>query len=123
MWPAHGWLTSTMGMRKDPIHGGQTYHRGLDIGGEKGQPVFATASGTVTFAGRSGDYGNLVVIDHGFGLQTRYGHLLSPSVEVGNQVTRGGTIGKVGYHLHYEVLANGKLLNPLRLLTQTPSAR
>jgi murein DD-endopeptidase MepM/ murein hydrolase activator NlpD len=80
--------------------------------------------------GYQGAYGNLVVIDHGFGLATRYGHLLNSTVEPGAQVKRGEIIGHVGatgratgYHLHYEVLANGKLLNPLRLLTQSPRDR
>jgi len=89
--------------------------------------VYATAAGKVSFAGYSGNYGNLIVIDHGFGLQTRYGHLLGYKVKVGEQVKRGSEIGKVGatgratgYHLHYEMLANGKLLNPMQLLTQTP---
>ena len=70
-------------------------------------------------------YGNLIVLDHGFGLETRYGHLLEFTVKQGEKVKRGDVIGRVGatgratgYHLHYEVLANGRLLNPLRLLTQ-----
>lgn len=125
IWPARGWLTSTMGARQDPITGGEDYHGGLDIAGEKGQPVYATAAGSVTQAGHQGAYGNLIVLDHGFGLQTRYGHLLDLTVTAGQQVKRGDIIGRVGatgratgYHLHYEVLANGKLLNPLHLLTQ-----
>jgi murein DD-endopeptidase MepM/ murein hydrolase activator NlpD len=127
MWPSYGWLTSTMGMRTDPVTGEQDFHSGLDIAGERGQPVYSTAAGTVTSAGYAGGYGNLVVVNHGFGLETRYGHLLNYSVNVGDRVKRGDQIGHVGatgratgYHLHYEVLANGKLLNPLQLLTQTP---
>jgi murein DD-endopeptidase MepM/ murein hydrolase activator NlpD len=125
MWPVHGWLSSTMGWRKDPITGNADYHSGLDIAGERGQPVFATATGTVTLVGYRGAYGNLVIIDHGFGLESRYGHLSAFDVRVGDQVKRGDVIGRVGrtgratgYHLHYEVLANNQLLNPLRLLTQ-----
>ena len=125
LWPAHGWLTSSMGFRRDPMTGAADYHGGLDIAGEKGQPVYATASGTVADAGYRNDYGNLVVIDHGFGLQSKYGHLSKFSVRPGHKVKRGDIIGSVGatgkatgYHLHYEVLANGKLLNPLQLLTQ-----
>jgi murein DD-endopeptidase MepM/ murein hydrolase activator NlpD len=119
-----------MGVRKDPMTGDNDYHSGLDIAGERGQPVHATAEGTVIHVGYSGAYGNLIVIDHGFGLETRYGHLLSYSVKAGAKVKRGDVIGQVGatgratgYHLHYEVLANGRLLNPLQLLTQKPRDR
>jgi murein DD-endopeptidase MepM/ murein hydrolase activator NlpD len=130
IWPAEGWLSSTMGHRVDPIDGGDDFHAGLDIAAEKGQPVHATAAGTVTHVGFEGGYGNLVVINHGFGLETRYGHLLNYSVKNGATVQRGDVIGHVGntgrstgYHLHYEVLANGKLLNPLQLLSaQKPRA-
>ncbi len=129
IWPAYGWLSSTMGPRTDPITGGPDYHAGLDIAGERGQPVFATAAGTISHVGYQGDYGNLVTVDHGFGLETRYGHLLNFSVKNGAKVQRGDLIGHVGatgratgYHLHYEVRANGRLLNPLQLLTQKPRA-
>ena len=130
MWPSIGWLSSTMGMRKDPITGGAEYHSGLDIASERGNPVFATAAGTVKHVGRRGNYGNLIVIDHGFGLQTRYGHLLTYLVTPGTKVSRGEVIAQVGatgratgYHLHYEVVANDRLINPLTLLTQKPLAR
>jgi murein DD-endopeptidase MepM/ murein hydrolase activator NlpD len=130
IWPAVGWLSSPMGPRRDPMTGDNDYHSGLDIAGERGQPVHATAAGTVTHFGYNGAYGNLIVIDHGFGLETRYGHLLSYSVKTGAKVNRGDVIGHVGatgratgYHLHYEVLANGRLLNPLQLLTQKPRDR
>ena len=125
LWPAQGWLTSTMGARRDPITGGADYHPGLDIAGNKGQPVYATAAGRVTQVGYQGAYGNLVVIDHGFGLETRYGHLSGFQVRKGDHVKRGDVIGRLGAtgratgaHLHYEVMANGRLLNPLQLLTQ-----
>ncbi len=125
IWPAKGWLTSTMGSRQDPIKGGEDFHKGLDIAGDKGQPVYATAAGTVGEADWSGAYGNLIVINHGFGLESRYGHLLNFTVKRGDTVKRGELIGHIGatgratgYHLHYEVHANGKLLNPLQLLTQ-----
>jgi murein DD-endopeptidase MepM/ murein hydrolase activator NlpD len=127
MWPAYGWLSSRMGTRRDPITGSSDFHSGLDIAGERGQPVYATAAGTVRDAGYQGAYGNLVVIDHGFGLETRYGHLQRFLVRAGAKVERGDTIGLIGgtgrttgYHLHYEVLANGRLINPLQLLTQKP---
>ena len=128
IWPAHGWLTGTFGGRSDPFTGEPGYHQGLDIATEKGQPVYATADGTVESASYTGDYGNLVVIAHGFGLTTRYGHLSAFAQKVGHEVKRGDIIGYVGStgrstgaHLHYEILANGKLINPLQLLTQ-PSA-
>ena len=125
IWPAHGWLSSNMGHRTDPMTGGDDFHAGLDIAGDRGQPVFATAAGVVTSASYQGNYGNFVVIDHGYGLETRYGHLQSFGVTKGSKVQRGQVIGRVGAtgratgsHLHYEVLANGNLLNPLRLLPQ-----
>jgi murein DD-endopeptidase MepM/ murein hydrolase activator NlpD len=125
IWPAHGWLTGGFGERSDPFTGEQGYHPGIDISTEKGQPVYATADGTVDSAAYSGDYGNLIVIRHGFGLMTRYGHLSAFAVKAGQSVTRGDVIGYVGStgrstgaHLHYEILANGNLINPLQLLTQ-----
>jgi len=125
LWPIDGWITSTMGYRQDPITGDSDFHPGLDIAGDRGEPVYATAAGTVSESGYQNGYGNLVTLNHGFGLQTRYGHLLSFSVKPGDQVKRGQVIGRVGatgratgYHLHYEVMANGRLLNPLQLLTQ-----
>ena len=125
IWPAQGWLTSGMGLRRDPMNGGRDFHPGLDIAGNKGQPVYATADGEVTERGHQGTYGNLIVVDHGFGLVTKYGHLSSYSVKQGDKVKKGQVIGRVGntgratgYHLHYEVHANGRLLNPLQLLTK-----
>ena len=67
IWPAHGWISSRVGPRRDPVTGGADYHSGLDIAGERGQPVYATASGTVKQLGYQGAYGNLVTIDHGCG--------------------------------------------------------
>jgi murein DD-endopeptidase MepM/ murein hydrolase activator NlpD len=129
IWPTHGWLTGTFGGRSDPFSGEPAFHQGLDISTDKGQPVLATADGTVESASFTGDYGNLVVLTHGFGLATRYGHLSSFAVKPGQTVKRGDTIGYVGstgratgFHLHYEILANGKLINPLQLLTQPAAA-
>jgi murein DD-endopeptidase MepM/ murein hydrolase activator NlpD len=129
IWPAHGWLTGYFGDRSDPFTSEPAFHQGLDISTEKGQPVYATADGEVESASYTGDYGNLVQIKHGFGLTTRYGHLSGFHVKPGQKVSRGDIIGYVGAtgratgaHLHYEILANGKLLNPLQLLTQ-PATR
>jgi murein DD-endopeptidase MepM/ murein hydrolase activator NlpD len=125
IWPAHGWLTGTFGGRSDPFTGEPGFHQGLDISTEKGQPVYATANGEVMSAAYTGDYGNLIQLEHGFGLTTRYGHLSKFAVKPGQHVMRGDVIGYVGStgrstgaHVHYEILANGKLLNPLQLLTQ-----
>jgi murein DD-endopeptidase MepM/ murein hydrolase activator NlpD len=125
IWPAHGWLSGTFGRRADPFTGSPAFHQGLDISADRGQPVYATANGTVSAASYSGEYGNLVVLDHEFGLSTRYGHLSKFSVKPGDIVKRGAVIGYVGStgrstgsHLHYEVLVNGRLINPLQLLTQ-----
>ena len=125
IWPAHGWLTGTFGGRSDPFSGEPAFHQGLDISTDKGQPVFATADGTVETAAYTGEYGNFVVVKHGFGLTTRYGHLSAFAVKPGQTVQRGAVLGYVGAtgratgsHLHYEILANGRLINPLRLLTQ-----
>jgi murein DD-endopeptidase MepM/ murein hydrolase activator NlpD len=125
IWPAHGWLTGYFGGRSDPFTGERGFHQGLDISTEKGRPVFATADGVVELAAYNGDYGNLIVLEHGFGLSTRYGHLSAFAVKPGNPVKRGDVIGYVGStgratgaHVHYEILANGQLVNPLQLLTQ-----
>jgi murein DD-endopeptidase MepM/ murein hydrolase activator NlpD len=123
IWPAHGWLTDSFGRRSDPFTGAPEFHTGLDISTEKGQPVVATANGTVQSAARNGAYGNMVVIDHGFGLVTRYAHLQGFNVKPGDVVKRGDVIGfagstgrATGDHVHYEVLANSQMLNPLRFL-------
>jgi murein DD-endopeptidase MepM/ murein hydrolase activator NlpD len=123
IWPIHGWLSAGFGMRPDPFTGERDFHPGLDISAEKGTPILATADGTVQLAAPSGDYGNLVIVNHGYGLTTRYGHLSKYAVWVGKPVKRGEVLGYVGAtgratgpHLHYEILANGKLMNPMQLL-------
>src|SRR5262249_8353609 len=128
IWPTHGWLTGTFGGRSDPFTGEPGFHQGLDISTEKGQPVFATADGTVSSSSYNGDYGNQIVLQHGFGLSTRDGHLSAFAVKPGETVRGGDTIGYVGStgrstgaHLHYEILANDHLINPLQLLTQPPN--
>jgi murein DD-endopeptidase MepM/ murein hydrolase activator NlpD len=129
IWPAHGWLTGTFGGRSDPFTGEPGFHQGIDISTEKGDPVYATADGVVEAAAYNGDYGNMIQIRHSFGLMTRYGHLSAFGVKPGDAVKRGDVIGRIGStgrstgsHLHYEILANGQLLNPLQLLTQ-PATR
>ena len=123
IWPVAGWLSSSFGNRRDPFTGGRDFHPGLDISASYGQAVIAPASGTVSSAGWTGNYGNLVVLEHGFGITTKYGHLSRFRVMNGQQVNRGDIIGYVGStgrstspHLHYEIWMNDKLTNPLRLL-------
>jgi murein DD-endopeptidase MepM/ murein hydrolase activator NlpD len=125
IWPTRGGLTGFFGGRSDPFTGEPAYHQGIDISTEKGQAVYATADGVVETASYSGDYGNLVVVNHAFGLSTRFGHLSAFGVKPGQSVKRGDIVGYVGStgrstgaHLHYEILVNGRLINPLQLLAQ-----
>jgi murein DD-endopeptidase MepM/ murein hydrolase activator NlpD len=125
IWPVPGWLTSRYGSRRDPFTGGADFHPGLDISADYGEPVRATADGVVAVAERSGTYGNLVEIDHGYGIVTRYGHLSRFRASAGQQIHRGDVIGFVGStgrstsaHLHYEILLNGKITDPMKLLAQ-----
>lgn len=124
MWPAAGWLSSAFGNRTDPFTGRPDFHPGIDISADKDTPIYATADGVVESASYSGAYGNLVVLDHGFGISTRYGHMSRFAVKAGDGVQRGDVIGHIGQtgrangpHVHYEVWLNGRMLNPLRLLT------
>ena len=126
IWPADGWISATYGYRTDPFTGARAFHPAVDISTRKGQPVYATATGRVFSARRNGAYGNLVELDHGFGLTTRYGHLAEFAVSVGDTVQRGDVIGyagatgrATGYHVHYEVWSNGQTVNPMSLLAET----
>ena len=124
LWPVMGALEGGMGGRHNPFTGrGWEYHEGQDIDATYGTPVEAAASGRVIIAGRQRGYGNVVYIDHGAGLSTRYGHLSQINVTVGQTVTRGETIGLVGStgrstgpHLHYEVRINNQPVDPKRYL-------
>jgi murein DD-endopeptidase MepM/ murein hydrolase activator NlpD len=125
MWPVAGWLSSSFGTRRDPFTDGKDFHPGLDISSDYGQPVLATGDAIVMAAGRNGAYGNMVMLDHGFGITTKYGHLSRISVVERQRVKRGDIIGLVGStgrstgaHLHYEVWMNGRLTNPMTLLTR-----
>jgi len=125
-WPlVSGWLTSTFGSRSDPITGEPEQHAGLDISADRGTPVHVTADGVVESAGYNGGYGNSILVNHGFGISTRYGHLSGYAIHVGEAVKRNQVIGYVGStghttgsHLHYEILLNGEAVNPLRLLAR-----
>jgi len=115
-----GWLSSYYGMRADPFTGEPALHKGLDFAGKAGDNVIATASGIVTWAGESFGYGHLVEIDHGDGYVSRYGHNDTLKVSVGDVVTKGQPIAQMGntgrstgVHVHYEVIRNGKQIDPL----------
>lgn len=116
--------SSSWGVRSDPFHGSARMHAGVDIRGPVGTPVYATADGYVGRAKRVGAYGNLVELDHGKGLQTRYGHLSKILVNPGDRVRRGqlialmGSTGRsTGSHLHYEVRMDGGAVNPVPFMT------
>ncbi|MGA2565780.1 MAG: M23 family metallopeptidase [Pseudolabrys sp.] len=116
-------MSSPFGMRLDPFLGRPAIHTGIDLRGEIGEPVHATAAGRVTIAGREGGYGNMVEISHGNGLATRYGHLSQIDVKLGQTVRIGEIIGKIGStgrstgpHLHYETRINGEAVDPQKFL-------
>jgi murein DD-endopeptidase MepM/ murein hydrolase activator NlpD len=117
-------FTSNFGIRSDPFRGTAAMHAGVDIPGPVGTPVYATADGIIDHASRLGGYGNMVEINHGKGIATRYGHLSKILVADGSKVTRGqlialmGSTGRsTGPHLHYEVRIDGHAVNPIPFLT------
>jgi murein DD-endopeptidase MepM/ murein hydrolase activator NlpD len=120
-------FSSGFGVRSDPFHAGAAMHPGIDLAGGYGTPIFATAEGTVLRAGwNSGGYGNLVEIDHGRGITTRYGHMSAILVHPGDHVTRGQQVGRMGStgrstgnHLHYEVRIDGRAVNPIPFMKST----
>ena len=123
VWPVRGWVTSDFGTRLDPYTSERVMHAGLDIATTHGKEVIAPSDGTVVFAGLEGGYGNVLVIDHGYGIKTRYGHLASIRVKAGEKVKRGALIAGVGNtgrltgpHLHYEVRVNGIAQNPRKFI-------
>ena len=125
IWPARGWVTSDFGLRVDPYTADRVMHRGLDIANRPGTPVVAPADGVVVFAGAERGYGNVLVLDHGYGVKTRFGHLAEFGVKAGERVARGQKIGAVGNtgrstgpHLHYEVRVNGIPENPRKFLLE-----
>ncbi|MBM4380142.1 MAG: M23 family metallopeptidase [Deltaproteobacteria bacterium] len=124
-WPTRGWVTSDFGDRDDPYTSQKTQHLGMDIAAPHGKAVEAPAEGTVLFSGVEGGYGNVLVLDHGHGIRTRYGHLSRLLVKAGEKVKRGQQIGAVGStgrstgpHLHYEVRVNGVPQNPRKFLLE-----
>jgi len=123
IWPVKGWLTSIFGYRTSPFTGRREMHKGLDIATRNGTPIISPADGLVVFAGREGGFGNMIVIDHGYGITTRYGHCSSLDAKLGQKIKRGDVIARVGNtgrstgpHVHYEVAVNGVSVNPSRYI-------
>ncbi len=117
--PTSGWMTSGFGYRRSPFTGRREMHKGLDIASRFGTPIVAPADGIVTYAGRKGSLGKVVVLEHGYGYSTRFGHISKLLVRVGEHIKRGQIVAKVGTtgrstapHLHYEVRLNGVAVNP-----------
>lgn len=120
--------SSSYGWRIDPFNGNKAFHEGLDFTANSGAPIYAAADGIVTTAERTPDYGNLVKVDHGSGLETRYAHASRLLVKVGERVVKGQKIAEVGStgrstgpHLHYEIRLNGNALDPRKYLQQNIS--
>ena len=119
IWPLGGPITSEYGWRTHPIYGNARYHSGIDIGGDYGMNIYAADSGTVTYSGWISGYGNTVIIDHGNGVSTLYGHNQSLTVSVGQNISQGDVIAhcgstgnSTGPHCHFEVRVNGEPTNP-----------
>lgn len=120
-----GWLSSKYGYRSDPFTGKRTWHDGVDLAGKEGSDIISVAGGVVTWAGERYGYGNLVEIDHGDGLTTRYGHCKTVKVSVGDVVQKGqvialmGSTGRsTGPHVHFEVLSNGRSTDPVKYIAR-----
>ena len=126
LWPVDGRLMSSFGHRSDPFSGTEAFHAGVDISAPRGAPVRVTADGVVSTAEWAGDYGRLIVVDHGNGIQTYYAHMSRLDVIAGQWVRRGEVVGRSGAtgratspHLHYEVRRQGTAVNPHSYLNST----
>jgi murein DD-endopeptidase MepM/ murein hydrolase activator NlpD len=124
-WPVRGPLNSRFGQRPSPWTGELEFHRGLDISAARGTPVYAPATGTVHYSGAGGEYGNIVILDHGHELRSLYGHLQETRVKPGERVERGqlialtGNTGRTsGPHLHYEIQVRGQAVDPRQYLSE-----
>jgi murein DD-endopeptidase MepM/ murein hydrolase activator NlpD len=125
VWPTRGWVTSDFGVRLDPYTAERMMHHGLDIATPYGQAIYSPSDGTVVFTGSESGYGKVLVIDHGFGVRTRYAHLSEIFVKLGEKVGRGARVAAVGNtgrstgpHLHYEVRVNGIPENPRKFILE-----
>jgi murein DD-endopeptidase MepM/ murein hydrolase activator NlpD len=123
VWPVRGWLTSGFGNRLSPFTGGVMLHNGIDIATRMATPITAPASGIVSYVGYHNGLGKMVKINHGYGIQTLYGHLSNFNVQAGHRVKRGDVIAYVGNtglstgpHLHYEVVVNNIPVNPMKYI-------
>lgn len=119
IWPAKGWISSTFSYRTSPFTGRREFHKGLDIANRVGSPIFAPANGVVTYAKKKRLIGNMMIIDHGYGITTKYGHISKFLKNTGEKVKRGEKIALIGNtgrstgpHLHYEVRIKGVPVNP-----------
>jgi murein DD-endopeptidase MepM/ murein hydrolase activator NlpD len=118
-----GWLSSYFGIRTDPFNGRRVHHKGVDFAGKMGSDVVSVAAGVITYSGKRSGYGNLVEINHGNGYSTRYGHSSELLVKVGDTVKKGQKVAKMGTsgrstgpHVHFEVLLNGRAVNPKKYI-------
>lgn len=125
IWPVKGWVTSDYGVRRSPFTLARDFHEGIDIAAQWGTPIVASADGVVTFAGYKGGLGKTVIIDHGFGISTYYGHTSTLLVHEGERVKRGmqlALVGSTGHstgpHLHYEVHLDGVPVDPMKYILQ-----
>jgi murein DD-endopeptidase MepM/ murein hydrolase activator NlpD len=125
IWPTRGWVTSDFGTRIDPYTAERKMHQGMDIASPHGQVVYTPSDGTVVFLGSESGYGKVLVLDHGYGVKTRYGHLSEVNVHLGDRVKRGDKVAAVGNtgrstgpHLHYEVRVNGIPENPRKFILE-----
>lgn len=123
IWPARGWLTSDFGPRRSPIRGGTTFHKGIDIAAKPGTPVVCPGDGVVTYSGYKSGLGKTVIVEHGYGVVTIYGHNSENFVKEGDRVKRGEVIGAVGRtglatgpHLHYQIEVDGIPVDPMRYI-------
>ena len=123
IWPTKGWVSSVFGYRKSPFTGLKEFHKGLDVATRIGTSVIASADGTIIYAGTKRRYGKMIIVNHGYGYRTYYGHLSEIFVKSGQKVKRGFNVGAVGSsgrstgpHLHYEVRLNGVPVNPKRYI-------
>ncbi|HCF58021.1 MAG TPA: peptidase M23 [Myxococcales bacterium] len=125
VWPVRGWVTSDFGHRLDPFTAERIMHKGLDIAAAHSTPIVSPSDGLVIFAGVEGGYGKVLVLDHGYGVKTRFAHMADIEVKVGDRVKRGDQVGLLGNtgrstgpHLHYEVRVNGVPENPRKFILE-----